>query len=189
MKPEAESPERTCIVTRVAHPKAELIRFVIGPNHQLVPDLAGKLPGRGIYVACSKLLVAEAIAKRLFSKAARAQVHIPDGLTATLEQLLARRVAEALSLARKAGQVVSGFEKVEAACKSGKVEALVHAEDAGEDGLKKLAFYTGPTFGNLPRSLLCEVLGRENAVHVAVTHGAAASFFIAQARRFTLFLA
>jgi predicted RNA-binding protein YlxR (DUF448 family) len=182
-------PERSCIVTREAKAKDELIRFLVGPNQQLVPDLASKLPGRGIYVSASKLMIAEAIAKRLFSKAAKEQVHIPDGLLVTLEQLMLRRVGDALSMARKAGQVVTGFEKVEAELKKGSVEALIHAEDAGEDGIKKLAFYTGPIFANLPRSLLCEVVGRENAVHVAVTHGAAAAFFIEQARRFTLFLA
>ena len=186
-KTESE-PERSCIVTREVKAKDELIRFVVGPNQQLVPDLVGKLPGRGIYVSASKLLVAEAIAKRLFSKAAKAQVQIPDGLLVTLEQLMARRVAEALSMARKAGQVITGFEKVEAELKKGSVEALIHADDAGEDGVKKLSFYTGPTFANLPRSLLSEVLGRENAVHAVVTHGAAAPFFIEQARRFTLFM-
>lgn len=183
------SPERSCIITREAKPKAELIRFVVAPDGRLVPDLAGKLPGRGIYVGVSKLLVAEAIAKRAFSRAAKRQVHIPEGLLATLEQLMARRMAEALSFARKAGQVVTGFEKVEAACKKGEVEALIHAEDAGADGRNKLSFYHGPTFANLPRALLSEVLGRENAVHAAVTHGPAAAFFIEEARRFTLFLA
>ena len=182
------SSERTCIITRESKPKAELIRFVVGPDDRVVPDLAGRLPGRGMYVTASKLLVAEAIAKRAFSKAAKKQVQIPDGLLATLESLMARRVADSLSLARKAGQVTTGFEKVEAACKSGKVEALIHADDAGEDGVNKLAFYTGPIFANLPRDLLSEVLGRENAVHAALTHGPAAAFFIEEARRFTLFL-
>lgn len=129
-------PERSCIVTREVKAKDELIRFVVGPNQQIVPDVAGKLPGRGIYVSASKLLVAEAIAKRLFSKAAKAQVQVPDGLLETLEQQLARRVGEALSLARKAGQVTTGFEKVEAELKKGTVEALIHAEDAGADGIK-----------------------------------------------------
>ncbi len=183
------APNRTCIVTRTVHHKADLLRFVIAPNGHIVPDVASNLPGRGIYVTCSKLLVAEAIAKRLFSKAAKQQVTIPDGLLVTLEKQMERRVGEALSFARKAGQVVTGFEKVEAACKKGEVEALIHAADAGADGIKKLAFYCGPTFDNLPRSLLSEVLGRENAVHAAVTHGPAAAFFIEAARRFTLFLA
>lgn len=183
------SPERTCIVTREAKPKAQLIRFVVGPGDKLVPDLAGKLPGRGLYVSVSRLLVAEAIAKRSFSKAAKTQVHIPEGFLDQLEQLMAKRVAEALSFARKAGQVTTGFEKVEAELKSGKVEALIHAQDAGEDGVKKLSFYTGPVFTNLPRDLLSTVLGRENAVHVAVTHGPMTAFFIEEARRFALFLA
>ncbi len=182
-------PERTCIITREAKAKEALIRFVIGPGDKLVPDLAGKLPGRGIYVTVSKLLVAEAIAKRVFSRAAKRQVQIPEGFLNQLEALMERRMAEALSMARKAGQVVTGFEKVEEAAKSGKVEALIHATDAGEDGVKKLAFYIGPVFTNLPRDLLSTVLGRENAVHAAVIHGPAAAFFIAEARRFALFLA
>lgn len=184
----SSEPNRFCIITREARPKEALIRFVVSPEGKLVADLAGKLPGRGIYVTCSKLLVAEAIAKRAFSRAAKAQVQIPDGFLATLEQQMARRVADSLSMARKAGQVITGFEKVEEACKAGKVEALIHAEDAGADGLKKLAFYRGPSFSNLPRELISEVVARENAVHVAITHGPAAQFFITAARRFALFL-
>ncbi len=186
MKP---NPERSCIITREAKAKEALIRFVVAPDGKLVADLSGKLPGRGIYVSCSKLLVAEAIAKRAFSRAAKQQVQIPEGLLATIEQQLARKVANALSLARKAGQVVTGFEKVEASAKKGEVEALVHAADAGEDGIKKLSFYKGPVIDCLPRELLSEVLGRENAVHAAVIHGPAAAFFIEEARRFALFLA
>lgn len=182
------APARTCIVTREAKPKEALIRFVVGPQGQLVADLAGKLPGRGMYVTGSRLLVAEAIAKRAFSRAAKQQVRIPDGFLDALQQQLERRVADTLSLARKAGQVVMGFDTVEKAIESGKVEALIHAADAGEDGLKKLSAYTGPTFRQLPRALLSQVLGRENAVHAAVTHGPAAAFFIEQARRFTLFI-
>ena len=183
------SPARSCIITREAKAKGELIRFVVGPTGEIVADLNSKLPGRGIYVTASKLLVAEAIAKRAFSRAAKEQVIVPEGFLVRLEAQLAKRVAEALSMARKAGQVITGFEKVEAAAKKGEVEALIHADDAGEDGLKKLSFYTGPTFQNLPREVLSTVLGRENAVHVAVTHGPAAAFFIEEARRFTLFLA
>ena len=181
-------PERTCIVTHRALAKGELIRFVVGPNAVLVADLTGKLPGRGMYVMASRLAIAEAIAKRSFSRAAKTQVTIPEGFLSNLESQLARRVGEALSLARKSGQVVVGFEKVEEAVKSGKVEALLHADDAGVDGLKKLAGYHGPVFSQLPRSVLSGVLGRENAVHVAVTHGPMAAFFIEEARRFALFL-
>ncbi len=181
-------PERSCIITRRVLPKAELIRFVVGPSAVLVPDIHEKLPGRGIYVSASRLVLAEAIAKRSFSRAAQTQVTIPDGLLESVEAQLRRRVGDALSLARKSGQVITGFEKVEASVKKGEVEALIHADDAGEDGLKKLSHYTGPTFTYLPRALLSEVLGRENAVHAAVIHGPAAAFFIEAARRFALFL-
>lgn len=184
-----DEPERTCIVTREAKAKEALIRFVVGPEDKLVPDLANKLPGRGIYVSCSKLMVAEALAKRLFSRAAKEQVNIPDNFMNQLEGQMARRALEALSMARKAGQVTTGFDKVEEACKTGKVEALIHAADAGEDGLKKLSFYQGPVFAEFSREQLGGVVGRENAVHVAVTHGPAAQFFITEARRFALFLA
>jgi hypothetical protein len=84
--------------------------------------------------------------------------------------------------------VLQGFDKVEAAVKSGEVAALIHAPNAGADGVKKLRDRDIPTFNHLPREWLNEVLGRENAVHVAVTHGPAAAFFILHARRFALFL-
>ena len=181
-------PERSCIVTRTVKAKGELIRFVIGPKNILVADVGGKLPGRGVYVSASRLLIAEAIAKRTFGRSLKAQITVPEGIIDTIHSQLLRRVADALSLARKSGQVITGFEKVEKAADKGEVEALVHAADAGEDGVKKLAFYTGPIFDQLPRTLLSEVLGRENAVHAAVTHGPAAAFFIEEARRFALFL-
>lgn len=181
-------PERSCIVTREAKAKEGLIRFVVSPKGELVADLAGKLPGRGIYVSCSKLLMAEAIAKKLFSRAAQEQVSIPEGFLEKTELQLRQRVADALSLARKAGQVLTGFEKVEEALHSGQVAALVHASDAGDDGVKKLKTEDIPVFQLLPREMLSQVLGRENAVHVAVTHGPAAELFIESARRFALFI-
>jgi predicted RNA-binding protein YlxR (DUF448 family) len=188
MEPEPKGPERLCIVTRLSKPKEDLIRFVLAPDNTLVPDLDNKLPGRGIYVTCSRILVAEAMAKKLFSKATRGQAQLPFDFLNRLEEQLAIRVKNALSLTRKAGQVLQGFDKVEAAVKSGEVAALIHAPNAGADGVKKLRDRDIPTFNHLPREWLNEVLGRENAVHVAVTHGPAAAFFILHARRFALFL-
>lgn len=180
--------ERTCIVTRQAKPKEELIRFVVSPDGVLTPDIDGKLPGRGIYVSCSRILVAEALVKKAFQRAAEQPITLPGDFLNRLEEMIALRVKNALSLARKAGQVIQGFEKVETALKSGQVAALLHAPSAGADGVKKLKSSDVPTFNHLPREWLNEVLGRENAVHVAVTHGPAADFFIGQARRFALFL-
>jgi predicted RNA-binding protein YlxR (DUF448 family) len=182
------SPERTCIITREAKPKEALLRFVVGPNDQLVFDVAHKLPGRGIYVTCSKLLVAEAIAKRAFSRAAKSQVALAPDFMERVHALMEERVGDGLSFARKGGLVISGFEKVENALKSGEVAALLHASDAGEDGKKKLKYFDVPTYDQLPRELLGKVVGRENAVHVAVLRGDGSAFFMEAMRRFALFL-
>lgn len=181
-------PERSCIVTREVKPKEELIRFVVSPDGVLVADLTGKLPGRGVYTSCSQLLVAEALSKRLFGKAAGQQVTIPENFMANLVAQMQRRVADALSMARKAGQAVTGFEKVNEAVKFGEAVALVHAPDASPDQTRKLRDLDLPTFRDLPREVLSQVLGRENAVHVAITRGPAASHFLNEARRFALFL-
>ena len=182
-------PERSCIVTREVKPKEDLIRFVVSPDGVLVADLTGKLPGRGMYVTCSRLLVAEAMAKRSFSKVAETAVTIPEGFIDKLQAQMQKRAADALSMARKAGQAITGFEKVDEAVKSGEAAALIHASDASEGQGRKLRDDSLPTFRELPREVLSQVLGRENAVHVAVTHGPAASHFIAEAKRFALFLA
>lgn len=181
-------PERTCIITREAKLKEQLLRFVVSPAGVLTPDIDNKLPGRGIYITCSRLLLAEALVKKAFHKAAEQPISLPSDFLNRIEELMALRVKNALSLARKAGQVVQGFEKVEAALAKGQVAALIHAPSAGQDGLKKLRRNDIPTFSHLPREWLNEVLGRENAVHVAVLHGPAASFFVEQASRFALFL-
>lgn len=182
-------PERSCIVTREVKPKEELIRFVVSPDGVLVADLTGKLPGRGLYTACSQLVVIEAITKRIFARAAEQQVTIPDGFAEKLRAQLQRRASDALSMARKAGQVVTGFEKVDEAVKSGEAVALIHATDASADQTRKLRSDALPTFRDLSRELLSQVLGRENAVHAAVTRGPAAQHFINEARRFALFIA
>ena len=76
---ERDEPERRCIVTGEVQPKAGLIRFVAGPDGQVVPDLAEKLPGRGIWVTADRAAIAKAAAKGLFSRGARARVGAPDG--------------------------------------------------------------------------------------------------------------
>lgn len=183
-----EAPERTCIITREAQPKQGLLRFVVSPDGTLVLDLAGKLPGRGIYVTASRLLLAEAIAKKAFSRAAKEQVTIPEGFLEFVGYQLRQKCQEALSLARKAGQAISGFDKIEEALAKGTVVALLHASDAGEDGVKKLQKEGLESFQFFPRGVLSRVVGRENAVHVALLVGPAAAFFIENARRFALFL-
>ena len=107
-----DQPERRCIVTGEVQPKAGLIRFVAGPDGQVVPDLAEKLPGRGIWVSADRAAIDKAAAKGLFSRAAKAPVKAPVGLDDLVEAGVARRLVELVSLARKSGRAVAGFEKV-----------------------------------------------------------------------------
>jgi hypothetical protein len=182
------TPERSCIITREAQPKEGLLRFVVSPDGVLVLDVAGKLPGRGLYVTATRLLLAEAIAKKAFARAAKQPVTIPDGFLEFVGYQLRQRLLDALSMARKAGQAISGFDKIEEALAKGKVIGLLHASDAGDDGVKKLQKDGLESFRFFPRGVLSRVMGKENAVHVALLEGSAAAFFIENARRFALFL-
>ena len=103
-----EEPERRCLVTGETGPKAGLVRFVVGPDHSVVPDVAGKLPGRGMYVTASRPILEQA-RKGQFARAAKAPVTVPDALADEVERLLAHRVVELVSLARKAGVAIAGY--------------------------------------------------------------------------------
>jgi predicted RNA-binding protein YlxR (DUF448 family)/ribosomal protein L30E len=183
-------PERQCLVTKNVLPKESLLRFVISPDGQLVADWAGKLPGRGMYTELNRATLAQALQKKLFARAAKQHVRIADDFMERTEFQGRTRVLSALSLVRKAGEVVAGFEKVEQALQSDAVLVLLHARDAGEDGVKKLAKYTSGllVLSIFSRTELGNVLGRENPVHVAILMGNAGDFFLSEARRFALFL-
>ena len=133
-----EAPERRCIATGETRPKAELIRFVAGPDGEVVPDLAGRLPGRGLWVTANREAIEKAVKKGLFAKAARMRLDVAPDLADRVEELLARRAGEALGLAKKAGALVSGFEKVMAALTEGDLACLVEARDGAADGRRKL---------------------------------------------------
>ena len=188
--PKQESPERQCLVTREVKPKEALLRFVVSPEGQLVADWAGKLPGRGIYISLGQSLLQQAISKKMFARAAKQPVKIAEDFSKRVQLAARERVCNALSMARKAGDVITGFEKVEQALQAQAALALLHADDAGADGVKKLAKYTSGllVLDLLSRDELGRIMGRENPVHVAVLAGNAGEFFIKEARRFALFL-
>ncbi len=181
-------PERSCIVTRQIAPKADLLRFVLSPEGVVVADLASKLPGRGVYVLNRKTHVAAAVEKQIFARAFKKPVRVPADFIANLEQRFRQKLLESLSLARKAGQTVSGFDAVRDALARGNVAALIHASDAGEDGIKKLKTEGIESIQCLTRDELSTVFAKENAVHAAALTGSAGAFFIETARRFALFL-
>ena len=111
-KESRDEPERKCIVSGESQPKAGLIRFVLGPEDMIVPDIQGRLPGRGIYVSADREALAKASKKNLFSRAARQPVKVPDDLPELVERLLVQRVIDLISLGRKAGDAICGYEKV-----------------------------------------------------------------------------
>ena len=187
--------ERTCVVSRQKHAPEDLIRFVLGPDNAVVPDLKRKLPGRGVWVSLSKKLVAQAVRKQIFARALRDRALAVADLPELIEKLLARDALQALSIANKAGLVTTGFAKVEAALASGAVSALVHARDGAPDGKRKLGQALRRRFGpeGLPEigaftiDELDSALGRGNVVHAALGAGPVAKVFLASARRFALY--
>ena len=116
---------RMCAVTRQVRPIDELIRFVVSPAGEVIPDLKRKLPGRGLWVSASRQAVAEAVRRNQFSKGFKRDLRVTPALAADTEGLLVRSAIDALAMAAKAGQVVSGFSKVEGALEQGQAKTSV----------------------------------------------------------------
>jgi len=164
--------ERKCIVTGEVQPKAGLIRFVVGPNDQVYPDILGKLPGRGMYVTADRAVLEEA-RKGQFSRAAKQAVTVPDGLVEEVERQLARHTVDLIALTRKAGRAVCGFEKVKGWLAGGeRVRVLVQASDGSERGKTKLWTPEGARyFGCLTSVELGLAFGRQSVIHGALATG------------------
>jgi hypothetical protein len=162
-----------------------MIRFVIDPENRVTPDLAGKLPGRGVWVGARREALEKAVGKKLFSRAAKRPVTASDGLIDDVERLLVRRVSDAIGLARKAGLAVTGFEKVKARLKAGGAAVLLEARDASEQGKAKLAPMAGEAevIGCLDKDELGLAFGRDFVVHAALDDGGAAQRVILEAKR------
>jgi predicted RNA-binding protein YlxR (DUF448 family) len=188
LKADRRAPQRSCIVTREVCDKAELIRFVAAPDGALIPDVAGKLPGRGLWVKADAEILQRAVKEKRFAKAARQQVELPDDLVGMTAGLLEARVMQSLALARKAGQVIQGFDKVKHAVQKGDALAVLHASDAAEDGRKKLSSDGVWSDATLSREQLSRICGVENATHVALLRGGGAQKMLEELRRFTGFM-
>jgi hypothetical protein len=180
-----ETPERRCIATGAEAPKAGLVRFVIGPDGSVVPDLAGKLPGRGIYVSADTAALEKAARKNLFARSAKQPARVPDGLADLVEAGLARRVVDLISLARKAGAAVTGYEKVKGWLDEGRARALIQAADGSERGKTKLRLppEEGPTIGCLTAGELGLSFGRARAIHAALGGGGLTTRIVEDAGR------
>jgi predicted RNA-binding protein YlxR (DUF448 family) len=188
---EAAGTVRRCALTRAHRPKDELIRFVLGPDGAIVPDLKEKLPGRGVWLTGAHDALAHAARRHVFARALKVNVKAPEGLVAQVDRLLEEAALGAFALANKAGDVVFGFGKVEEAILKGRFLALVHAREAAEDGCRKLDDKARGIRGNAlfpaVRALGTDELGlasgRSNVIHAALIPGGAARRFLAAAQR------
>lgn len=185
-----EGPLRRCIATGEVQPPERMVRFVVGPDETIVPDIAQKLPGRGFWVTATREAIARACERGAFAKAARAAVKLPPDLVGQVEQLLVKRCVEHLGLARRAGLAVIGFAQVEEALRArdGRIAALVEARDSGPADRNKLVTYALriggiAVIGCLDQTEIGLAFGRENVVHAALTTGALAARFVAEAER------
>jgi predicted RNA-binding protein YlxR (DUF448 family) len=181
--------ERRDLVTRQVMDESRLIRFVAAPDGSVAPDLARKLPGRGMWVEATRDAVAHAASKNLFARAAKAPLKPAVDLAETVETLLFRRCLDQLGLARREGVLISGFEKAAAAIRSGRAAWLVEAADGSADGRGKLlalAKHQSPppkVCGVFSADDLSLALGLENAIHAVLLEGGRADRWTTEVER------
>ncbi|MEZ5733575.1 MAG: RNA-binding protein [Paracoccaceae bacterium] len=181
-----DEPERRCIVTGDVGPKAGLIRFVVSPEGAVVADLAEKLPGRGIWVTADRGMIGKAAAKGLFSRASKSTVTASADLADEVEAALARRVVDLISLTRKSGGAVAGFEKVKAWLAEGRARVLFQASDGSDRGKGKLWTPEGGRwFGCLTAAELGMAFGRDSVVHGALAAGGLTKRVVEEAAKLT----
>ncbi|HQT63023.1 MAG: hypothetical protein B7Z75_09990 [Acidocella sp. 20-57-95] len=184
----AEAPEtgplRRCLVTREQVAREEALRFVVGPEAKLVFDVAATLPGRGLWLSAKADVIALALKRGVFSRAAKQRVEVPADLAGTVEALLLRRVSELLGLARRGGGAISGFEKAREWLVEGKAGLVVQASDGSVE--ERARFIGGRAVGvvsPLDAAGLGRIFGREHAVHVVIAPGKLAKMIEVDANR------
>ena len=183
-KDREDGPDRKCIATGEVQPKYGLIRFVVGPEDTIYPDVSGKLPGRGIYVAADRDALETAVSKKLFARGAKQQVKIPDDLLAEVEKQLARQVVNLIAMSRKAGSAVAGYEKTKAWLQSEEAQVLFQASDGSGRGKSKLSTpHYGSYIGWLTADELGLAFGRETVVHGALASGGLTKRVVEEAQR------
>ena len=191
-------PLRRCIVTGDTQPPDGMVRFVVGPEGLLCPDLGRELPGRGIWVGCRRNLVDRAVKKRLFARAAKGPVTVPDDMADQVESVMVRRCLDLLGLGKRAGQLTLGSEKVRAVLRKDFTAIAITAADGAENGRRKLLSgdpdrvnasghpdrYVVDLFTVAELSL---ALGRENVVHAVLRKGGLTDRFLNESRQLRKF--
>jgi predicted RNA-binding protein YlxR (DUF448 family) len=194
--PHARERERFCVATRTVQPVSDLIRFVVGPDGEAVPDIKSKLPGRGVWVTATREALEDAIKRKAFARGFKRDVRTPADLAARTERLLEQAVIDALAMAHKAGLVAAGFNRAATALEREDVVALLHAAEASPDGVRKLDAVVRqgrsqplPVIEFLTSAQLDLALGRPNVVHAALLAGPASDTLLSRSRRLERFRA
>lgn len=187
----ATGPQRRCIATGTIGERSRLLRFVVSPDGELMPDVASNLPGRGLWLMPRRDIVERAVATRRFVRAARRPVSVPSGLADRVEVLLAQRCCDAIGLARRAGLAVAGFEKVSEAIRAAKAALVVSALDGATGGRAKIRGLGRdlPLARVLTAAEMGAVFGRDRVVHVALGGGRLSARLLADAEKLAGFRA
>lgn len=179
-----KGPMRRCVVTREHNARERMIRFVVGPDRVLVPDLSAKLPGRGIWLSARGDVLEAARARNVFARAARGPVTVPPDLAAMLADGLCRRIVDTLGLARRAGQAVAGYQKAQGWVQAARAALVVQAQDGSADECARfLGTWAGPVIRPLPGDVLGAAFGRDRVVHAAILPGRLAQALIVETER------
>lgn len=183
--------KRRCLVTRQSGAPERMIRCVVDPDGEVRPDLARRLPGRGMWLSADRDVVNRAVGRNLFAKAMKAPVRVRPDLADEIERLLARRALDSLGLARRAGQVCAGFDQVRIGLRTREAAVLLEASDGAADGRRKLRRLAPevPVVTAFASAELGAALGRESVVHVAVAPGPLATRLIGDVERLAGFRA
>jgi|TARA_B110000908_G_C10169832_1_gene410255 predicted RNA-binding protein YlxR (DUF448 family) len=183
-KDQTSGEERKCLATGEVQPKYRLIRFVVGPEGQVFADVMGKLPGRGMWVSADRDALELAVKKGLFSRSAKQPVKIPDNLVDEVEKQLARRVVDLISMQRKAGKAVAGYEKVKGWLQTEEALVLIQAVDGSGRGKSKLSTpHYGHYVGCLTADELGLAFGRQTVIHGALASGGLTLRVVEEAHR------
>jgi uncharacterized protein len=192
--PHARERERFCVATRSVQPVSDLIRFVVGPDGEAVPDIKCKLPGRGVWVTATREALEDSIKRKAFARGFRRDVRLPPDLVARTERLLELGVLDALAMAHKAGLVAAGFGRAATALEREDVVALLHAAGASLEGVRKLhaalrhrPSQPVPVIDFLTSAQLDLALARPNVVHAALLAGSASDTLLSRSRRLERF--
>lgn len=190
--------ERMCIVTREKLEANQLVRFVLAPNGDLIPDIKQNLPGRGCWVTAQASLIEQACKKGSFSRALKTKVEIPENFVQNIDELMTKSTLGMINMARKAGQFITGSSKVDHAVRNGEALACFHATDAANDGVRKInqarTFFSKmveveiiPSFQMFSSDEMAKAFGDGNYIHAAALAGKAGESVLKRAEALAIF--